>query len=151
MSFKLTNKQLKDPAFNQALAKLGAFGFKNAKTAYNVAKVLRTVTSEGAVVQELYTKLIKQYSELDEQGGIKPLPDRPGTFQIKEACLDEWTKAMDDLLALEFEVACHKLNIEDLDAVGLTPTDMAALDVMLYLVEEAPPAADTTEACQPAT
>jgi len=65
MSFQLTNRQLKDPAFNQALAKLGAFGFKNAKTAYNVAKVQRPVTAEGAVVQELYTKQIKQYAELD--------------------------------------------------------------------------------------
>lgn len=151
MSFKLTNRQLKDPAFNQALAKLGAFGFKNAKTAYNVAKVIRKVTQEGAIVQELYTKLIKQYAELDEQGLIKPLPDKPGTFQIKEGSVEEWQKAMDDLLALEFEVPCHKINIDDLDSVGLTATDMAALDVMLYSVEAVPPAADTTEPCQPAT
>jgi len=55
---------------------------------------------------------------------------------------------MDDLLALEFEVPCHKINIDDLDSVGLTPTDMAALDVMLYSVEAVPA---PTEVCQPAT
>lgn len=150
--FKLKFEDTKSREFLQAYSKVMQYpSYKDSKLAYNIAKIGRKFDQEFRLSQEIFVKLLKQYSHLDENGDLAPreedLKDAkgvvtktkiPNTYVIKpefrnksEGGDDSWPKALKDFDSTEFEIPCHKLKVEDLQGVGLSPFDFMILESMI--------------------
>ena len=133
---KLTYKDLNDQSLNMAMQKLGSTPL-TPKVAYNISRIQNKLQSELVTLRELFTKLVKKYSELDEKGNVKQ-PGGPGSFQIKPDCMDAWNKEHAELMDIEFDLEpyrCKKIKISDITEVKLSPYEISALEPMLTELE----------------
>lgn len=144
--FKLKFADVKNQDFVRAYMKIITHTeYKDTKTAYNIAKIARKFDQESKLSQELYVKLIKKYAKLDDKGEIAPRKEGerviPNTYEIRDEAVEDgsWKKAAEDFDATEFEIACHKVKLSDLNNVGLSPVDLLALEDIIDL-EETPAA-----------
>jgi hypothetical protein len=136
MAIKLTYKDLDYQIFNQAIVKISRHAFKNALVGYNAAKIWRKLKTELETAQDVYTKMLKQFANLDANGQFAPRKDEtgadvPGTFTIKEGKEKEWAEAIKNYQTVSFELPCHQIRIDQLEDVGLTPLEMVALEAVI--------------------
>lgn len=140
MAVKLTYKMIQDRNFVAGLGKLANFGgFKDQKLAYNVAKLIRKWEVEVLTAQELYIKLVKQFAVVDENGNLKtPEGGAPGSFEIPDGKDEAFKTARADFEKVELEIPVHKIRLEQLEGVGITPLEMNAMDALLVDMEAVP-------------
>lgn len=149
--FKLKFENIKDPSFTAALRKLMQFnGYKDTKTAYNIAKIGKKFDAEAKICQELFITHVKKFCSLDAKGEMVPrvqmIKDAkgvdvetklPGTYVIPAEKQDAFEKASLEFDSTEFEIPCHKVKLSDIDGAKMTPADMLALEPLLTEIEVA--------------
>lgn len=122
---ELTWAQIRNPGFQQAIAKL-----MNAdlpfKTAYHVGRIGDRVRTEMNSSQEWFVKLVKKYADVNEADG---------TFKVKDENLDKWLEEIKTFEATKFNVEKSKVLIAQLESVRLTPNEIIALEPILAGLE----------------
>jgi len=133
--FKLKYENFQNPMFQRSLAKLANFpGYASPKVSYGVAKIVKKITEEQKTFEKLYTDILKQHAEMDENGNIKD--DGKGVAVWKsEELKKQFEGKMKEFLDIEFEVPYGRLTLADLGDLKLTPSEMIALESMLNPME----------------
>lgn len=109
----------------EILRKLSQQDFK-AKTAWQVARLLKAAEGEIQSFGDTRMNLIMKYAEKDENGelikdendNVKLIPENVATF----------TTELNDLLETEVEINANKLTLEQLDDADFTPSEIAMLE-----------------------
>lgn len=134
----LTYGQLRDDAFGRGIAKMSNYsGYKSPAAAVNVAKVYKRLIEENKIYDETRQKLIDQYAKKTEDGKLEPHDGREGTFVIKDDAesVAGWTKGLEELNAVSFEIDRPRIKLDDLTGVGLSPVEISACEPLLLVVE----------------
>lgn len=128
MSIKVKYSDINNSAFNQALIKLSKeTGFTNFKASYNVARILRQITSEINIARELHGNWSKEYFLKDEEGKFVPEPKSQFMFKIQPEKEQEFYTKWKDFLATEVEIKSDVIKLDDLGNVKISPEDIVAL------------------------
>jgi len=115
------------------MAKIARCPIKDPKALYNALRISKKVTSEGRQAEEVFMRLLKQHAVLDAAGGILPIEDKPGTYQIKEESKGEWEQKIKDYMDIEWEMERYPLKLADISAANLTPEELHAIEEILDL------------------
>lgn len=127
---KLTNRKiLNDANF------LGALTNKQLpiKVSYAIAKNVSKIEKELEIYNKERQKLVYQYCIKDEKGNNKI--DENNQLKIADENLDDWNKAINELLDIEINIDIHKFNKNDLlnSNCNMTPSEIILID---YMIEE---------------
>jgi hypothetical protein len=132
--FTLTFRQLKDQQFAQALGKLANFGrYRDQKVTYNIARMIVLIDQHKTAMREAFLALIKKYAVLDEKGNLKVAED--GGITVQDEKKKEWDEAATSFHEQAVEIKRHKIKLEDLQGVELTPLDLLALEPVMVSLE----------------
>lgn len=100
------------------------------KASYAIAKNLTKIEAELSVYNKERLKLIDKYAQKDE--AEKVVADANGQIVIKPECKEDWNREIQELLAIENDVAIHKFKVSDLkDCDILSPSDLMLIDYMI--------------------
>lgn len=116
----------------EVLQKLSKKDFK-AKLAWQVARLLRNAEEEIKNFNETRMTLITKYGEKDENGELKT--DDNGNCKIIPESISTFSAELEDLLKTEVEINANKIDIEQLENLDFTPSDMAALEPYIEMGE----------------
>ena len=94
-----------------------------AKTAYKISK-LSNFLKDANFYTERLSQIIEQYGEKDENG--EPVISGNG-YKIQEDKRDECAAAIKELSGIEATIPDAKIYLSELDGVGLSPDDIAAI------------------------
>lgn len=119
---------LRDPSFLRAFYKLTNHSGLPTKACIVITKLKKRIDEETKLAQEEFTKLLKNFAELDEKGDFVPQDNKPGTFKIIEGKEQEWEAASDTLLEKEFVIQKSKLNFADVESAKLSPNEFISLE-----------------------
>lgn len=87
-------------------------------TLYKVSKYFDACSKERDFYVENLNKIFDKYGERDESGGFKLTEDKTGII-IQDDKRDECNKELEDLMAIEVEIAADPLKIEELENLEL--------------------------------
>jgi len=138
---KLKNSCLKDQPFTSALAKIEQHAGFPPKLALEIGKFMKALRDRIEDVQDEFNTLVKKYCHLTKDGEIDH-KDKPGQYHIKKELIPKWEDAYDAFEALEFKINAPRFQLSDLERVGLTPVQMAALEPLIGESLEIASAAD---------
>lgn len=116
----------------EVLQKLSQKDFK-AKLAWQIARLLRASEEEIKNFNETRMNLITKYGEKDESGELKT--DENGNCKIVPEQIATFSTELDDLLQTEVEINANKIDIEQLENLDFTPSEMAILEPFVDLGE----------------
>lgn len=102
------------------------------KVGYHVSKLAKLVRVETAHFQEKRTDLIKQLGDRREPTKAEASLGQTEIYQVKRENNAEFKKKMDELAAIEVEIAWRPLRLNDLGDVCLAPADIILLDVLAF-------------------
>ena len=126
--FTLNYEVFNKPEFNSAMNKLATHTeFKNFKTTYNIARIVKFIEQEAVIYNELRIKLLKKHGEENED---------KVTFTVAKENIKAFNKEHAEFLNLEFDIERHKINPDELASVALTPNEVAAIESLLNIMEE---------------
>lgn len=137
---KLTYALFEDAPFKRALSKIANFPFKNVKTAFAVAKLVRKWNEALKIAQEDWLVVLKAHAQIDEKGNFVPVevmnPDGTTTkdhnrFTIPDEKKDAFQADKKIFEAQEFEVPCSLLSMADLQDCQLTAQELLSLEPVL--------------------
>lgn len=109
----------------ETLQKLSQKDFK-AKLAWSVARLLKAADSEIQDFNKTRMNLIEKYGEKDENGEL--VTDEKGNCKIEDDMIAEFTSELNELINTEVEINANKIDIELLEDINFTPSDMTALE-----------------------
>lgn len=121
MPFEVTYKDLSKPAFRTGLHKVLNAPSKDHKVVYNLGRVGDLIDQSIKEAQRTLKKLAKNHNVLNEDGII----DASADDNV------EWVKAHDDFMAHRVKVERHKVRLEDIKEVPLTPLEITALEPLI--------------------
>lgn len=98
-----------------------------------VRKLVRSVESSRLEAQEIFTKILKEFSVLDEKGEFVPEEGKPGTYQLLPEKGPELEAKVKEFDEMEFKVEIPKLKLGDIEGVALSPSE---IDALLPILEE---------------
>lgn len=126
--------ELKNPTVGLALGKLREAEGVSTKTAYAIIKILRWMTKEEKIAQELIKGIYKELCEKNEDGSPKE-PDGPGSWKIAEANVEVFGQKMEDWAKLESSFDWVPLSAKELASMKkpLTPGELFAIEWMVDL------------------
>jgi len=125
--FKLTYEVFGNPDFNTAVKKLARHdGFKNFKTTYNIARMVKDIDKEAVMYNELQRKMLNKYGTPNED---------KVSFSIKKENVEDFNKENKEFLSTEFELERHKVETAELGSVALTPNEVTAIEPLLNIIE----------------
>ena len=78
--------------------------------------------------------LIKKYGEKDENGEL--ITDENGNCKISNSDTEEFTRELNELIATEVEINANKINMNLLENIDFTPSEMAVLEPFVEFDEE---------------
>lgn len=116
----------------ETLQKLAQKDFK-AKLAWSISRLLKAAEKEIQEFNETRMNLIKKYGDKDENGEL--VTDEKGNCKIDNAHLQEFTSELNDLISAEVEINANKIDIELLEDIEFTPSDMATLEPFIEMGE----------------
>lgn len=87
-------------------------------TLYKISKYFDACSKERDFYVENLNKIFDKYGERDESGGFKLTEDKTGII-IQDDKRDECNKELEDLMAIEVEIAADPLKIEELENLEL--------------------------------
>ena len=114
------------------LQKLAQKDFK-AKLAWQVARLLKGAEAEIQSFNETRMNLIKKYGEKDENGEL--ITDERGNCKITPENVETFSNELNELIKTEVELNANKINIDLLDNLDFTPSDMAVLEPFIDMDE----------------
>jgi hypothetical protein len=123
---KLSNEKILNDS-----AKLSEISKKElpVKVSYAIAKNIAKLEAELKIYNVEREKLIEKYSQKDSEG--KTIIGENNQVGIQKEYLAEWNKDIQELLAIENEVAIHTFPIEALDGFNMTASELMAIDYMI--------------------
>lgn len=96
-----------------------------AKTAYVVAKLIKAADAEMTNFNEIRFNLIDKYGEKDENGEFKT---EGNNVILKKETIDDFNKELQELLNTSLTFNVNKLNLDDLESINFTPSEMIQLE-----------------------
>ena len=109
----------------ETLQKLSQKDFK-AKLAWQIARLLRSAESEIQSFNETRMNLIRKYGEKDENGEL--VTDERGNCKITEGEVNDFNTELNDLLNSTVEINANKIDIDQLEDLDFTPSEIAILE-----------------------
>ena len=109
----------------ETLQKLSQKDFK-AKLAWQIARLLRSAESEIQSFNETRMNLIRKYGEKDENGEL--VTDERGNCKIIENEVNDFNTELNDLLNSTVEINANKIDIDQLEDLDFTPSEIAILE-----------------------
>lgn len=103
------------------------------KVSYAIAKNVSKIEKELEIYSKEKQKLVDKYCIKDEKGNNKI--DENNQLKIADENLDDWSKAINELLDIEINIDIHKFNKNDLlnSNCNMTPSEIILID---YMIEE---------------
>jgi hypothetical protein len=127
--FKLTNKELRDPHFIRAMAKLINCPDFEYKTAYNIMRASKVLETKLKDSQKEWVTLGKKYIKLDGKGNFLA---EEGKFVFQENINpEEAEKTIEEFMAKEHLVDRHKFKLDLLAPAKLTPNEISTIEFMI--------------------
>lgn len=99
------------------------------KASYAIAKNIAKLEAELKTYNTEREKLIEKYSVKDDKG--KTSIDENSQIKIQENHLDDWSKDIQELLAIENEVDIHKFSVEALNGYNMSASELMLIDYMI--------------------
>lgn len=132
--FKLKYSEIRDPRFVQAFSKLANFGgYKDAKSTYNIARMAKLIEQQQRAAIEDYQKVAKDFAVLDDAGKIK-LDDNQ-RFEVPDEKKSEFDEATREFFTREVEIQRHRIRLDEVEGVGLSPMELLALEPVMVVLE----------------
>ena len=117
----------------EPLQKLASKELK-ARLALQIARLLKEAEKEIQNFNDVRMNLINKYGEKDAEGQL--LTDDKGNCKILPSDISTFTKELNELVETEVEINANKLNLDTLDNLDFTPSDMAVLEPFIDMEEE---------------
>jgi len=99
------------------------------KASYAIAKNIAKLEAELKIYNKEREKLIEKYSQKDSEG--KTIVGENNQVGLQKECLADWSKDIQELLAIENEVNIHTFLIGVLDGCSMTPAELMTIDYMI--------------------
>lgn len=100
------------------------------KTAYKLGNLLEVAEKHREFYNTELKKLIEQYGQRDENGGIKR-GEGDGTFMLKEDMVQEFGERLDELMGLDVDYPDVRFDLYELESLSLTILQVNALTPFL--------------------
>lgn len=133
MGFKIKYAEINKESFSRALGKVTATPGLPVKLAYNAGKIEKRILKEQVEGRKLFADLVNKHGKKDEAGNL--IVDERGNYSISDDQKDEFDKQVDSMMAIEFEIPFFRLNMADLERVGLSGKELMALEPVLLSLE----------------
>lgn len=117
----------------ETLQKLAQKDFK-AKLAWSIARLLKAAEKEIQEFNETRMNLINKYGMKDEQGEL--VTDDSGNCKINPDRINDFTSELNELLNTNVELTSGKIDMQLLENIEFTPSDMAILEPFINFEEE---------------
>lgn len=120
----------------EVLRKLSQADFK-AKTAWQIARLLKAAETEVQGFQEARDSLVNKYGEKNENGEL--VVDEKKNYKFEPENLEAFVAEFNDLVESEVEINANKLKLEQIlesEKADFTPSDMVALEPFIEMDEE---------------
>lgn len=114
------------------LQKLAQKDFK-AKLAWSIARLLRTAEEEIKNFNETRMNLITKYGEKDDNGEL--ITDDNGNCKIVPESIVNFSNELEDLLQTEVEINANKIDIEQIENLNFTPSEISVLEPFIDMGE----------------
>lgn len=115
------------------LQKLSQKDFK-AKLAWQIARLLKAAEQEIQTFNNARMALVTKYGEKDEQGQL--ITDEKGNCKIPNEVIQKFSDEFNELVQSEVEINANRIDIELLNDIDFTPSDMALLEPFIEMGEE---------------
>ncbi len=99
------------------------------KFSYAIAKNSKAIEKELSIYEGERQKLVKKYAELDKEGN--PKVDKQGNYVIKKKSVLDWQIYVKELLDIEVDLNIHKVNLNALEGLKISPLELVAIDFMI--------------------
>ena len=109
----------------QLLSKIKTKSF-SVQTQYKFLKIMKVVQNELEIYQEQKRSLIQNYAQFDEDGQL--IVSKEGGIKIKEECLEECAKKIDEINSLSIQIPDIYFSLEELEPLGLTLGELELLE-----------------------
>lgn len=103
----------------------------SARTAYQVAKLIRELNQEINLFQATQAKIAEKYWECNEDGSVKV--DEEGYWHISKEKMPDYAKEVNELLASKIEVNAEPIDLNELLEEKFTPIQMN--QIMVFIKE----------------
>lgn len=97
------------------------------KTAYKLAKILKTVEEEDAFFREEYKKILDAYAEKDENNNYVYTDENKTNIKIQSALVEEAQNKLFDLENLDIDFPDYSFTFEDFEKIDLSMDDLMGL------------------------
>lgn len=116
--FEFTYADIRNRDFMEGFLKVVNHEMTDFKKAYNLSRLDKVVKQTSSEAQDVFEKLVKGYGKIHDNG----------TFEIPDEKLAAWKKAQTEFLGQKVKVERHKIRVDDLNGVPLTPSQISALE-----------------------
>jgi hypothetical protein len=132
MTATMNYEVLRSRGLSLALKKLSSHPFQDIKTGYNVSKVCQALQKELKLSQELWVKLINEYTTKDVKGEI--IVGEKGEQEILKERRPDFEKKMEEFYKNEITFdKWFPLKLSKLIGVTFTAEELSALDSVLEI------------------
>lgn len=123
MPFEITRETIlsRHNGFHEAIAEISGKEIQDVQVAYNVGRIKTLIQQETKAAVHDYNELIKSYTKIKDDG----------SWEVPEEKREAWEKDVAEFMAEKIKVNRHKIRLEDLHDVSLTPNCLAALEPLV--------------------
>lgn len=99
------------------------------KTAYNIAKIIKSIEKETQLFEDTRQKLLDKYCEKDENGELKTNDE--GRVNVIPEFIKDYNKDIRELFENKVDIAAEPIKLEDLEILELTPAQMYIISAFI--------------------
>lgn len=105
-----------------------------AKKSFQILRMLKTVDTEYASIEEVQQNMLINYGKRDETGNF--ILNETGTgYLIDDKNNEVFAKEMKEFLTSEIELDCMKITADFFDGIDLTPNQLLAIEPFIEINE----------------
>ena len=97
-------------------------------TAFKISKNVKNIDEELKVYEKEHTRLVEKYCKRDLEG--QPVIEN-GSFSVIGENVTLYKKELEELHNINVEVKIHKIQLEFIKNVGLSPAQISSVEYML--------------------
>lgn len=116
----------------ETLKKLSQKDFK-AKLAWSISRLLKAAEQEIQEFNDTRMNLINKYGEKGDDGQL--VTDDKGNCRIVPESIQEFSNELNELINTEVEINANPIDIELLEDLEFTPTEMTQLEPFINMGE----------------
>ncbi len=116
----------------ETLKKLSQKDFK-AKLAWSISRLLKAAEQEIQEFNDTRMNLINKYGEKGDDGQL--VTDDKGNCRIVPESIQEFSNELNELINTEVEINANPIDIELLEDLEFTPTEMSQLEPFINMGE----------------